>query len=191
VRLAPLAIAAWLGAVGAGIHACYRYATRPGEAGVTPARWPVASKLSRAAGTTAIMFVHPECPCSRASLHELAEAAIGAAPGARVVVVFANRHSDDGWDLAGRIPGGVRVVDDGAEAARFGARTSGFTVVYGADGALAFAGGVTGSRGHVGDNTGRQAVAALLRAEPGPLREHAVFGCAIADAGAGASGGSR
>ena len=52
--------------------------------------------------------------------------------------------------------------DDGAEARRFGAETSGQTLLYDARGALAFSGGITGARGHAGDNAGR---ASLRRAD--------------------------
>jgi hypothetical protein len=88
-------------------------------------------------------------------------------------------HSDL-WDAAAAVPG-VRVVrDDGREARRFGARVSGQVLAYDAGGRLVFNGGITGSRGHEGDNAGRSALEALLAGRP-----HAetafVFGCLLFD----------
>ena len=76
------------------------------------------------------------------------------------------------------IPHAVRVIDkSGEEAAQFGARTSGFVVVYGPDDKLRFSGGITGSRGHAGDNVGRRAVIAALAGGHPPA--HPVFGCGL------------
>jgi glyoxylase-like metal-dependent hydrolase (beta-lactamase superfamily II) len=80
---------------------------------------------------------------------------------------------------------GVRVLFDleGKLTRRFGAETSGHTVVYDCDGKLLFSGGITGSRGHLGDNAGFDAVLKLVRKESGPgePRTTSVFGCGIFD----------
>jgi hypothetical protein len=90
----------------------------------------------------------------------------------------------DLWAHAARIPG-VSVLADpgGAEALRFGASTSGQVLLYGADGALLFEGGITASRGHAGDNAGAASILALLRDEhaAGQARTP-VFGCPIEEA---------
>src|SRR6188474_2588938 len=118
---------------GLGIYELFAYATAAGDQEAAPAIWPVGSKLRRGDGFTIAMFVHPECPCSYASLAELAE--ISAVVPAVIVVVFAGPVvAGASWEAAGRIAGSVRVVDDGSEAARFGAQTSGYTVVYDHDG---------------------------------------------------------
>ncbi len=57
--------------------------------------------------------------------------------------------------------------DDGAEAKRFGAETSGQTLLYDERGTLAFSGGITGSRGHAGDNAGRASLLALINRRAG------------------------
>ena len=164
-------------------------ATTPGGQGGTPAVWPTGSAI--AAGrdaVTVVMFVHPECPCSHASLRELAMA-LDNAPPHRTVVAFADEGLDaqgidptasDSWQLAAAIPDAVRFVDhDNAEAARFGAQTSGFVVAYDRAGELRFAGGVTGSRGHVGDNIGRRQLAAAVAAADDTVARHPVFGCGL------------
>ena len=51
-------------------------------------------------------------------------------------------------------------------------------VVYDRSGTLIFSGGITGSRGHVGDNHGKRAVLAHPLATAGEQR-HDVFGCGM------------
>ena len=89
-------------------------------------------------------------------------------------------HSDL-WNLARAIPG-VRVSeDDGTEARRFGAATSGQTMLYGADGQLLFSGGITAGRGHFGDNAGLSSLESILHGEPAEFSRTSVFGCALLD----------
>jgi hypothetical protein len=133
------------------------------------------------------MFVHPKCPCSRASLSELNIIMNADRDESSAVVVFlrpggveANWERTDTWTSAGIIPRATRVVDvDGVEAKRFGALSSGQVVLYDASGHLRFSGGITGSRGHAGDNVGRRTVLALLANAPTDQHEHAVYGCAM------------
>jgi hypothetical protein len=189
-------IALWAAAVLAGGGALVRYKSRPGESSNAPARWPDDSAIALEAGRpTLLMFVHPDCPCSRASLRELES--IAAAPAGRLSVrVLIDRSSGTGDEgplrhLAARIPGALVVADDGREAARFGARTSGLVVAYDARGALLFRGGITSSRGHEGDSLGRRRLLALLAGRPADRRDAPVFGCALAGAHvrSGAEGG--
>jgi glyoxylase-like metal-dependent hydrolase (beta-lactamase superfamily II) len=134
------------------------------------------------------MFVHPRCPCSRASLAELREIMAQANGRLNAFVLFLRpQGTADVWEhtatwaAAQDIPGvAVRVDRDGAEAARFGAATSGHTVLYNAEGRLLFAGGITAARGHVGDNSGRQSVLALLD-NKSAAPAHLVYGCRLRD----------
>ena len=171
----------WCGLVGAGLWEIHAYATTPGASGAAGETWPATSAIPRASdGFTIVMFVHPECPCSRASLAELTGLVSSARIRPSVVVAFAaNEDGGAAWDLAGRIPGAVQMRDSGDEAARFGARTSGHVVVYDREGVLRFTGGITSSRGHVGDNMGRRAVEALLAGDATEAETHPVFGCAL------------
>lgn len=88
----------------------------------------------------------------------------------------------DLWQSAAQIPG-VRVVKDvgGIEAGMFNAATSGQTVLYNTQGQLLFSGGITGSRGHFGDNAGQGAIIAIVNSQIPKLTETAVFGCALFD----------
>ncbi len=135
------------------------------------------------------MFVHPRCPCSRASLDELDAIMNTEGEAAAATVVFlrpegaaSGWEQTDTWESAGRIPHATRVVDRGGrEAARFGARTSGHVVLYDPDGRLEFSGGITGARGHAGDNVGRQMLLRLLAHASTDGSGHAVFGCPMED----------
>ena len=70
---------------------------------------------------------------------------------------------------------------DGVEARRFGAETSGHTLLFGADGRLLFSGGITASRGHAGDNAGESAIVALVNNQTPTRTQTLVFGCSLAN----------
>lgn len=188
---AAIVFAAWAVACLAGLLLLWRYKTRPGPDGEPPDRWPIASALHRTEGRpTLVMLVHPRCACSRASLDELAQV-MSDARGVDAYVVFdvppdgdsAWEHAST-WDKARRIPGVVVVADrGGVESARFRVEVSGHTLLYDAQGALRFSGGITGARGHAGDNVGRQQLVAALRDRATGLPVTRVFGCRLFDPG--------
>jgi hypothetical protein len=61
-------------AVVAGLPVIWAWENTPGAAGDAPAQWPADSGLSRAGDApTLILFAHPQCACTRASLGGLAE----------------------------------------------------------------------------------------------------------------------
>jgi hypothetical protein len=118
---------------------------------------------------------------------ELAETLASARTRPKTYVLFMKPDTfADGWEMtdlwrtASSLPN-VTVVrdDDGREAHRFGAETSGQTLLYDEHGALVFNGGVTGARAHAGDNLGRQSLVALLNREPVTRSVTSVFGCPL------------
>src|ERR1044072_8401392 len=66
--------AIWLLAVTAGFGALLRYASTPAPPDDSaPARWPATTALTRAgARSQLVLFAHPHCPCTHASVTELA-----------------------------------------------------------------------------------------------------------------------
>jgi hypothetical protein len=181
-------LGSWVAIVAAGLTALWHYELAAGEPGTPPPRWPLASAIAPAPERpTLVMWLHPRCPCSRASLEELDR--VMARVGDRVTahVVFVVPPGDGGawggtdlWAHASSIRGVSTVRDEGGvEADRFQAWTSGETVLYGADGRLLFAGGITGSRGHAGDNTGEEALVAGILGHSDSLPNAPVFGCAL------------
>jgi len=180
--------ALWLCGTGAGLAALAVYANRPGAPAHAPARWPAASRMALD-GTrpTLVMLAHPKCDCTRASVAELAELMARAPHRARAYVVFMKptgveddwEHTDL-WNAAARIPDvSVLIDDEGREAARFGAETSGQALLYDAGGRLVFAGGTTVARGHDGDNAGFASILALVTGEPAAQATSPVFGCPL------------
>jgi hypothetical protein len=133
------------------------------------------------------MFVHPDCSCCKASVGELAWLMRTCQGRVNAQVLFykparqtTNWAQTDLWLQASAVPGlSVALDEDGREARRFGAETSGQVVLYGTDGRLEFQGGVTLFRGHSGDNPGRAAVQALICHAPSQVTQTPVFGCPL------------
>ena len=180
--------ACWLGTVGAGLGVVRAYDNAPGVSANAPARWPAGTGLVPASsGPTLVMLAHPMCPCTRASIDELAEALARSGRAAETYVLFirpagfvAGWEQSDLWKKAATIQGVTPIADDqGIEAARFGTSTSGQTLLYGTDGRLLFSGGITGARGHAGENEGRTRLVALLTGTGSEQARTKVFGCPL------------
>ena len=185
-----VATAIWLAAVAVGTVLFLRFEFTPGDETRVPPIWPAESALAlRPDGMTLIVFAHPHCVCTRASLDELQVVLSHHSRPLRARVVFVQlpgftdqEMRDESWEKAGRIPGIERRIDkDGVEARRFCALVSGFTVLYDASGKLLFEGGVTGSRGQVGANAGRNSVIGFLRDGKVETSRTPVFGCYLFD----------
>jgi hypothetical protein len=165
------------------------YGGSPGTSQAAPPQWPVESSIHLSErGATLIIFAHPHCPCTRASLGELEEIVARSGSTVTTSVVFLKPvGSDDSWDrtdlvqTAAAIPG-VHVIHDldGAEARLFGATTSGQALLFNARGELLFNGGITQARGHAGDNAGRFAIESCLANRAPACLQTPVFGCPIA-----------
>ena len=180
----------WLLLVGIGLAVLGDYENTPGVAAKSPALWPAESRIERAPDkATLIMLVHPHCPCSRASMGELALLMTHSQGRLTAYVLFLKPagfseewEKTDLWQSAAGIPGVNPLIDDdGIEARRFNATTSGQTNLYDADGRLLFSGGITSARGHSGDNAGRSAIESLLNAGSAERSETYVFGCPLFD----------
>ncbi|MDZ4405416.1 hypothetical protein [Prosthecobacter sp.] len=179
---------AWLVVVLAGMFLLLRYSQAAGLAGNPPAQWPVASLVPQSTGMhSLILFLHPHCPCSRASIGELEQIMTHCQGQVSAQVLFvqpaemSEAWAHTGlWHTAAAIPGvSVRCDHAGVEARRFQALTSGQTLLYDPAGALLFQGGITLSRSHAGDNPGRSAVESLVRHESSDPAQTWVFGCAL------------
>ena len=178
----------WLAAVLGGSVMLWRYKSQPGSVGAVPERWPAQSAVTPSTSVpTLVMFAHPRCPCSRASLTELAIVVSRELGHVDVHVLFDKPEGEgddwtdtDLWRSAAAMPGvSVAVDPEGATAHRFGAETSGWVVLYDPSGRLLFAGGITSARGHEGDSEGRRAVLALLDHRSTGRTRAPVFGCSL------------
>ena len=181
--------AIWLGASWGGLAWLALYANAPGPTAQVVSEWPVDSKLRLSEqGDTLILFAHPHCPCTRATLGELDKIVARYRGAVTTWVVFLKpTDSDESWeqsdlrDAAAMIPD-AHIVSDlgGVEARRFHATTSGQTFLYSDQGRLLFNGGITLARGHAGDNPGRLAIESYLSGAVPLCRQTPVFGCPIA-----------
>src|SRR5688500_10084241 len=162
-----LSIVSWVALVSTGLWLLGGYENTPGIAAEAPGRWPTESRLHRATNQpTLVMLAHPHCPCTRASIGELASIMARTQGRLRAYVLFLkpegtskNWEATDLWHSAANIPGVEVVPDgDGREARLFRASTSGQTVLYDPAGHLLFSGGITQSRGHFGDNAGQASI---------------------------------
>jgi hypothetical protein len=201
-----IVLAAWACAVAAAVVRLERYGSTPGPRGEAARAWPAGLAWPAAdegGRFRRVVFLHPQCPCSRASVQELSRLVrrCGDALAVLVVAVHPAGASDD-WEqtpllrAAAVIPG-VRIVTDpgGVTARRLGAETSGHAVLYDAAGRLLFGGGLTASRGHEGDNAGTDAIAAIVtghdRAVPAQPVATPVFGCTLHDGPAPPTGAAN
>jgi hypothetical protein len=136
---------------------------------------------------TLLLFAHPHCPCTRASLHELDGLLAEIGDKVSAIVLFTiPKGVPPGWEegdlfkLATAIPG-LRVICDqeGVEARRFNVQGSGQSLLYSSAGKLLFSGGITPSRGHEGDNMGRSAVVSFIRYGHSKFNHSPAFGCSL------------
>ncbi len=175
----------WLAAAGAGLFVLERHAATPAAEASVQGLWPPDSRLAPPRGRPLLLlFLHPECPCSRATLTELARL-VARAGGSVDVVALLCAEGERLVSSVEAIPG-VRVCADrdGEEARRFGAAASGHCLLYGGGGALLYSGGITGARGHEGDNAGADAIVAHLAGSGGAARGP-VYGCPLVRSGMG------
>ena len=184
----------WATGVVVGVTLLWRYEGAAGAAARAPGDWPGDTHVSRTLGLpTLVLLVHAHCPCSRATIGELAVLMTRCQGKLNATVLMLRPEGKpdgwertDLWDSAAAISG-VSVVSDvgGAESRRFGAATSGQALLYATDGRLIFAGGITESRGHSGDNAGRAAVTALVlgtaKAAPASPAVTPVYGCPLSN----------
>jgi hypothetical protein len=178
----------WLLAVGTGFALILNYQNASGRVGITPEHFPSGTHIALdSRHDTLVMFAHPQCPCTRASMEELNRllAQCRGQVAAHVFffkpAIFSNDWMrTDLWRSATAIPG-VTVHEDlnGAQARLFGAETSGYVLLYDTNGQLLFRGGITGSRGHAGDNAGENAISSLLAGQAVSLKQTPVYGCSL------------
>src|SRR5436190_6767880 len=169
-----LMVISWLSVVSVGLWLLWGYENTPGISAESPGQWPAASQIQLAPDQpTLVMLAHPHCPCTRASIGELASIMAHSQGRLSAYVLFLKPadfsdawEETDLWQSASNIPGVKVVLDgDGREARLFHAATSGQTVLYDVHGRLIFSGGITSARGHFGDNEGQASIVSLVNAK--------------------------
>jgi len=183
-----LGVLSWLSLVAFGLWFLWGYENAPGVGAQPPHQWPTDSRIHPAPNqATLVMLAHPHCPCTRASIGELASIMAHSQGRLTAYVLFIRPEGSsreweetDLWQSASDIPGVHVVIDaNGHEARLFHAATSGQAILYDPKGRLLFTGGITASRGHFGDNAGESAIVSLVNAEVPDRTETSVFGCPL------------
>lgn len=180
--------AVWLLVIGLGFFVIYRYEFSPNVAANAPSKWPVSSSIVLSDRfPTLVLLAHPKCPCTRATIRELASIMTKCKDKVKTYVLFykpsivSDKWAEtDLWELAKKIPGITILFDNnGTEARIFKSISSGQTLLYNSHGELLFSGGITGSRGHLGSNAGKEAVVSYIINGSAKHKNTLVFGCSI------------
>src|SRR5213593_4246453 len=111
--------ASWLVLVGSGFHVLYLFASTPGAKSPAPEIWPKEAHLDRKPGSPIlVLFLHPNCPCSRATLAELEKLQARTNGRLSVRILFfrpegagANWDERHLWETARAIPGVIAMSD--------------------------------------------------------------------------------
>jgi hypothetical protein len=185
--------------VALGWYQLIHFSSTPGAQFAAPAHWPGEILLSRTAGLPLLLvFVHPRCSCTPATLRQLDSMLQSTQAAVQVaLVVYGSKtvsskaFSPDASNPEAPISEPAisssllhvqsQVVPDpgGLLARRFGAATSGEIVLYAADGHLLFQGGITPMRSQVGAGPGADALSNALTTGAAQFRHASVFGCPI------------
>jgi len=179
----------WLAAVFYGFQSLLQYGAQPGPVTSPQSHWPQKSALHpNTQAYTLVMFLHPQCPCSNATVSELA-LLLARCRNVKAKVLFIrpkefppNWEKSALWTRVSNIPGAEALVDvEGRERDLFAAETSGQCALYDKDGILRFNGGITGSRGHEGDNRGLAQIEAIAEDKIGAANAITgpTFGCPL------------
>jgi hypothetical protein len=178
----------WITVVGACYLLLENEEFTPIATGDVTAAFPLRSAIPRDTSRyTLVIFLHPLCPCSRATLNELSTLLPAIGPKTTVDLVFTipegvpeNWEKGNLWNYASSLPG-VNIFRDpgGREAIRFGVTGSGHALLFAASGQLRFSGGITISRGHDGENPGCTAILSLVETGRASINHTPVFGCSL------------
>ena len=182
-------ITLWLVAVAEFFFFIMSYESKAGLTGQAPDRLPQKSEISRDTKSFNLMvFVHPKCPCSRATIEELQKLAHSAKNLKTTIFLLSPESIGASWSntsleqRARQIPGAKVYRDrNGNMARKFSAKTSGQVILYNPSGKLVFSGGITAARGQEGRNAGVLQILSLI--ENGNTRSttNPVFGCSLLD----------
>ena len=181
------ALGAWVALIASASVVLWRYSAAPGSTAEGPARIPAEFRdEERPDEFVLLMAVHPRCPCSRATIAELAKILTHSPRVCRpVLLAFKPGTEPDSWIETGlcrdarKLGAEIRIDENGERAIAMGMQTSGQVLLYDPRGDLRYQGGITSARGHQGDNAGQRYVERILHGDDVPLAKLPVYGCSI------------
>ncbi len=170
-----------------------RHQFTPGESNPAPTKIPsdLASYFQgEDCPLTVVISVHPDCPCTSASLEQLDRLLTHFPNSSRAIAFFSveedaaedsNYQSNDYWQRIDKMPNAISIMDRGGKLAHeFGAFVSGSVAGYDQSGTLRFQGGITASRGHAGPSLGLDALAEIASGKNlSEVKTTATFGCSL------------
>lgn len=178
----------WILGISFGVASLYQFEFTPGTKANLLNHWPKETSLTKSSQQyQLVMFLHPQCPCSRASMNELALLMEKTGERLHASILFIKPElfdeawaKSDLWYRSEAIPNVIPVVDhEGREASYFGATTSGHVFLYDLDGNLIFNGGITASRGHEGENIGCETILSYVLNGTSECQSTPYFGCPL------------
>lgn len=192
-----IVLAIWILLIGAGLSLFSWYSTTENSLQHkhrAPSVLPVSDKVLSVQGKkTCILFLHPHCPCSKATLTEWQRAVQA---GSSTTTFYAVFFGGDGsvteqkkwlshtylWNAVAHLPSVVSLIDSGSVlSSQFGAYTSGFVVLYDNNNKLLFSGGLTVARGHEGYNSYSRMLSEMLSLDSTSITSvtSPVYGCGL------------
>lgn len=183
-----VAVIVWAALIGLGLVSLLVYHNSPGRRSDHFLFWQENRLVSLdTTRDNLLVFIHPQCPCSKATLAELAR--IQADCGNRLCTNVAIYQPDaEGWSNTSIVRQAldiplVHVFADpnGELATLFGAETSGHVMLFSPDGQRIFSGGITPGRSHEGDSLGREAILGYVNHRELSCGTSHVYGCPIVD----------
>ena len=183
----------WLALIVLGNKVLLEYNNKDIESNDHPLTWPNKSSIPFSTEkNNLVIFIHPKCPCSKASLNEL-NRLLSQYPDffnsqAVFVKVDTNKeaNSDDSleqrslWQKAKKISKLNTLVDGGGKEAKlFSVKSSGRVLIYNQDSKLIFAGGLTAARGMEGDNIGKKRIISYIKGTNIEFFTTPSFGCSL------------
>lgn len=179
----------WLALVTVGITVILTYANTPGEA-APKADWPKNTILRLdAIKPTLVMFLHTQCPCSKAAVEEIQSIMNKDNSKEKIIVLYYKpKDKPDSWVTSASLWTKLsnsrvkQVIDtDGVEAKKFNSKTSGQSFLYTNMGQIVFSGGITASRGHSGNSPGQEDIINFVNHpdQYSQYKNSKVFGCSL------------
>lgn len=174
----------WFLACAVGLSVAIGYSYIPGAV-PQHLRRPASSQLTEIGKPQLLLFLHPRCSCSKATVSELSRI-LPELKDTAVTVVFNNPTADPRWtegELWTQVQAlpKVRLVNDlgGVETKLYQVQTSGHAVLTDANGAIVFSGGITPSRGHQGESEGKTFLQSWEKLQTKESLFSKVFGCGL------------
>ena len=178
----------WIVVLILGFGAMAWYKQQPGPVGKIQSHWPQnVSQPLNPFRHNLVLFAHPGCSCTYASIVELEKLLVSHKNKFNVQIYFyypsdktKEWTNSTSKTYALKLPN-TEVIDDrgGEFARRFGALTSGQAILYSPEGKLVFAGGLTETRGHIGESEGTRSIASAIETGQSLIKSTSTFGCIL------------